>query len=346
MIALVHGLRAYGAVERYVAAVARALVARGDDVAIVLPDAPVLAPLEGLGARVERFDLESGALAPRLVATLRRLRPSVVHVTELFPQALAAARLARVPRLLLTHHTPALPRRDSAVGRLWTRVGWLARPEVIYTSETDRARDGRTGLRTHVVPLGIDVDRFAGGTPALDLDGRVIGNVARLAAQKGHRYLIDAAPAVAERHPDARFVIVGDGELRTELERHATDRGVADRVLFTGARDDVPDLLASFDLFAFPSLYEGLCLAVIEAQAAGVPVVATPVGGIVETVADGVTGFLCPPADAAALADRICFCLDHPEEARRVADEARLRAARYAEERTVAETLALYDAMR
>ena len=340
MIALLHGLRAFGAVERYVAALAGAL---GERAVLVHLDDPALAPFGEVGVRTIAIDpAPAPVLALRLARLLRRLRPSVVHVTEVWPPALLAARLARVRRLLVTHHTPELPRRDNLRGRLWWRAGWATRPAVIYTSEADRAADRRTP--SHVVPLGIDLDRFASGRPALR-DGRLIGNVARLAPQKGHRYLLEAAPAVLERHPDVRFVIVGDGELRAELERQAAPLG--DRVLFTGARGDVPDLLASFEVFAFPSLYEGLCLAVIEAQAAGVPVVATPVGGIRETVVDGETGFLCPPRDPGALAARIGFCLDHAEEARRVAASAREQVrARFSEERMLAETLRLYERMR
>jgi glycosyltransferase involved in cell wall biosynthesis len=113
-----------------------------------------------------------------------------------------------------------------------------------------------------------------------------------------------------------------------------------------GNRSDVPDLLASFDVFAFPSRFEGLCVAVIEAQAAGVPVVATAVGGIRETVVDGETGFLVPVGDAEALADRILRVLEHPDEARRLADEARRRVRAFSEERMVAETLALYERLQ
>jgi glycosyltransferase involved in cell wall biosynthesis len=144
---------------------------------------------------------------------------------------------------------------------------------------------------------------------------------------------------VIERHPDVRFVIVGDGELRAELEREAPPG----RFLFTGEREDVPELLASFDLFALPSLFEGLCYAVIEAQAAGVPVVATPVGGVRENVVDGETGLVVPPSDPRALADAINRLLDDPREARRLADEAQRRVLeRYSLTRMVEETLALY----
>jgi glycosyltransferase involved in cell wall biosynthesis len=310
----------------------------------------VLAPfgrLAGENIRVVPLpiELESGPayrLTAHLTRLLRELRPRLVHVMDVWPPALVAARLAGSRRLLLTHHTPELPRRDNLAGRLWWHLGWASRPSVVYTSETDRRTDSRR-LRSHVVYYGIDLERFSSGTAALQRNGRLVGNVARLAPQKGQRYLIDAAPVVLEEHPDVRFVIVGDGELREELEAHALRSGVADRFLFAGARDDVPDLLASFDVFAFPSLFEGLCLAVIEAQAAGVPVVATPVGGIRETVVQGETGVLCQPRDSSSLAAAINRVLDAPEEAASLAAEARKRVLeRFSEHRMVEETIALY----
>jgi glycosyltransferase involved in cell wall biosynthesis len=338
VIAFVHGLRNWGAVEEYVAAVVRGLRARGDEVALLYPDDPVLAPFAELDAHTETFDLDAPGLTGRLARRLRKVRPRIVHATEVFPQALLAARLAGARRLYVTHHTPELPRSDNLAGRAWQRLGWAMRPEVIYTSDTDRRNDRRM-LRAHVVPLGIDLTRFRNGRPALA--GRIVGNVARLAEQKGQRDLIAAAPHVLERHPDVRFVVAGDGELREELERLA--RPLGDRFTFLGPRDDVPDLLASFEVFAFPSRYEGLCLAVIEAQAAGVPVVATPVGGIRETVLDGETGWLVPARDVEALAERISWCLDNADEARSAAAEARRRVLeRFSVERMVAETLALY----
>jgi glycosyltransferase involved in cell wall biosynthesis len=336
VIVFVHGLRNWGAVEEYVAAVVRGLRDRGEDVALLYPDDPVLAPFDELGG--EPYDLDAPALTGRLTRRLRRLRPRIVHATDVFPQAQLAARLAGVRMLYVTHHTPELPRSDNVAGRVWQRIGWATRPEVIYTSETDRRADRRT-LRAHVVPLGIDLARFVNGRRVLE--GRIVGNVARLAEQKGQSDLVAAAPPVLERHPDVRFVVVGDGELRAQLEELA--RPLGGRFELLGERDDVPDLLASFDVFAFPSRFEGLCLAVIEAQAAGVPVVATPVGGIKETVVDGETGRLVPVGDVEALAAAILAVLDDPESARRMAETARARVLeRFAVERMVAETLALY----
>ena len=334
MIALLHGLRAYGAVERYVAAIARAL---GDRGVLVHLDDPALERFGELGVPTIRIRARSApATTLELTRVLRRLRPRLVHVMEVWPPALVAARLARAPRLLVTHHTPELPRRDNLAGRLWWRAGWATRPTVIYTTETDRGRDGRRP--SEVIPLGIDVHRFASGTPVLH--GTIVGNVARLADQKGHRTLLEAVPAILERHPEARVAIAGEGELRGELEELAEP--FRDHVVILGNRSDVPDLLASFDVFAYPSRFEGQCLAVVEAQAAGVPVVATPVGGIRETVIDGETGFLVPSGDPAGLADKVCHVLEHPDEAHCVAEAARRRVGRFSEQRMIAGTLALY----
>jgi glycosyltransferase involved in cell wall biosynthesis len=318
-----------------VAAIAHAL---GDRAVLVHADHPAVAPFADLPVARRTYPpdlLGSGiGLMRRLAGLVRGAR--IVHVTDVLPPAQVAGRLAR-RRVLVTHHTPELPRRDSFGGRLWWRLGWAMRPFVVYTSETDRHRDGRSPSR--VISLGIDVPRFASGTRVLE--GTIVGNVARLAEQKDHRTLLEAAALVRARRPAVRFAIAGDGELRGELEQQAKELG--DHVAMLGNRPDVPDLLASFAVFAHPSRYEGLCISVLEAQAAGVPVVATPVGGIRETVVDGETGYLVPVGDAEALAERIVHVLDHPEEARRVAEEARRRVQAHSEERMVAETLALYD---
>lgn len=347
MIVLLHGAPAFGAVEHYVSAIVTGLRERREDVVLLYPGVPATAPFAALGGgsvRTEPFPVDLLASSPRLLRFLRgrvrELDPDLVHVTDVWPVAQVASRLAGARRLIVTHHTPELPRADNLAGRIWWRLGWAARPEVVYTSERDRQADARR-LRTHVVYYGIDLDRFAGGP--LPHEGPVIGNVARLSEQKGQRHLVAAAPRVLERHPDARFVFVGDGELRGELEEEVRRRGLTGAFEFAGHVEDVPAELARMDVFALPSFFEGLCYAVIEAQAAGVPVVATPVGGIPENVVPGETGLLVPPGDPVALADALNSLLDDPDEARRLAVNARRRVReRYAVERMVEETLALY----
>lgn len=363
MILYLHGAPAFGAVERYVVQLVEGLDGR-EEAVLVFPDVPELAPFRELaGPAVRLLPLDPALVAgpaPALAAELRRIvrreRPRVVHVTDTWALAVVAARLAGAHRIVLTHHTPELPRQDSLAGRLWWALSWLARPEVVYTSETDRRGDGRRLLRTHVVELGIDLERFGGaaaatGAPASGATsgggappGPVIGTVARLARQKGLDVLVTAAPAVLARHPAARFVVAGDGEERAALEEQARASGVAGSIAFLGARDDVPELLAGFDVFALPTRFEGLCLAVVEAQAAGLPVVATPVGGIQETVLHEETGLLVPVDDPAALAEAIIRLLDDPALAVRLAAEGRRRAlARFGVERMVERTVALYS---
>jgi glycosyltransferase involved in cell wall biosynthesis len=145
----------------------------------------------------------------------------------------------------------------------------------------------------------------------------VVGTIGRLNAQKGHRFLLEAAALLLPRQPKARVLVAGDGDLMGELRGQATALGIADRVVFAGHRTDVPDLLGALDVFCISSLYEGTPLALFEAMAAGKPVVSTSVDGCREVLEDGVTGVLVPPADAAALADGL---------ERVLADEA-LRAA-------------------
>jgi glycosyltransferase involved in cell wall biosynthesis len=347
MIVLVHGSRSWGAVENYLAAVVRGLRDGGHEAVVLRADVPILDRLQndvGGAVRDEPFppwilDASAPRVLRELEQRIRAHRPDITHVIDAWPGAMITARLARTPRLLVTHHTPELSRDDSAIGRLLWELAWLTRPEVVYTSESDRVRDGRTRLRTNVINYGIDLERFTSGTPVFAKDGPVIGTVARLVPQKALHLLIEAAPSVLARHPGARFVIVGDGPSLGDLERLA--QGLPFE--FTGERDDVPDLLAAFDVFALPSDFEGLCYAVIEAQAAGVPVVATPVGGIPENVVPGETGVLVPTQDATALAAAINQLLDDPTEARRLATEARRRVLeRYPVSRMVERTLAWY----
>jgi glycosyltransferase involved in cell wall biosynthesis len=165
---------------------------------------------------------------------------------------------------------------------------------------------------------------------------------ARLHQQKGHAYLLTAAALV----PDATFVLAGDGPLRAELEQRARELGVAGRCLFLGERADVPDLLAAADLFLLPSLWEGLPLSVLEAMAAGRPVVATAIGGTDEAVTDGVTGLLVPPRDPAAIAAAIARLRDDPGLAERLAAAGRARVEREFSSRATAErVMRIYDAV-
>jgi glycosyltransferase involved in cell wall biosynthesis len=136
----------------------------------------------------------------------------------------------------------------------------------------------------------------------LPADAVVVGTVSRLAWTKGLTHLMDAAPSIIARAPDTYFLIVGDGPERADLEARVAHHGLIERFRFAGHRTDIPDLLDAIDIFASPSLNEGLPFGTLEAMAAGLPVVASRVGGLAEVVEDGVTGRLVPARDPVALA--------------------------------------------
>jgi len=175
--------------------------------------------------------------------------------------------------------------------------------------------------------------------------GPVIGVIARLAPQKGHRVLIDAIPAIAERFPDLRVRFVGHEALSTvdELRAYARDRGVADRILFEGFRA-AAEVLPDLDVFVLPSLWEGFGLVLVEAMAAGRPIVASSVGPIPEVVVDGVTGLLVPPGDPAALASTIVRLLEDPDLATALGRAGLARVeAEFRLDSMIARTQALYE---
>lgn len=163
--------------------------------------------------------------------------------------------------------------------------------------------------RIRRVPSGIDLAKFDTVGDGLGLreefgirDGEpVVGNIAALASHKAQDDLLRAAAIVLERRPETRFFIVGEGKLRGALEAQARDLTIDDRVTFTGFRDDALEFLRVFDCFVMSSRLEGLGTSIMDAQAAGVPVVATCTGGIPDIVDDGRTGLLVPPGDAQTL---------------------------------------------
>ena len=177
-----------------------------------------------------------------------------------------------------------------------------------------------------VIRNGITLPKAPGKEPGallrrelgIPLSARVVAVFSRLNRMKGVQYFLDAAMVLAAKFPDVHFLVVGDGESKTELEEHARRLGLGQRVVFTGFRGDVPDLLAEAAISVLPSLSEGTSNTLLESMAAGIPVVATRVGGNPEVVEDGVSGLLVPPRDSAALAAATARLLEDPDLASRL----------------------------
>lgn len=178
--------------------------------------------------------------------------------------------------------------------------------------------------RLSVIDNGVDFSRFenlpekgeAGRLLGVADDVYVIGTVGALTAEKGQRYLLQAVKAARQSIPNAVCVLVGDGPERIPLEQTAREQGISEAVVFAGKRDDVPSVLPRFDLFVLPSLSEGLPMALLEAQAAKVPAIATNAGAIATVIQDGVTGLVVPPGESAALAEAILCSHNEPDKTR------------------------------
>jgi glycosyltransferase involved in cell wall biosynthesis len=294
---------------------------------------PIAAEIEAAGVPVANLGIrrlrEPGALA-RVAEVIERTAPDLVHTQLEFSNilgTLAAHRLG-VPAVA-TIHTIDRPRgwsRDAARYRL---MAWILRSRgsrVISVSRS--ARDhfiGRSkARRDRVVTLhsGIELSRFSPGVATnrsaaraelgIAADASVAMTVAVLRPEKGIADMVDALPAVVPFHPSTHYVVVGNGSQRPNLERIVAGLGLEDRVLFTGARSDIPRLLAAADVFVLPSHTEALPTVLIEAMAAGLPVVATEVGGIPEMVDRGSSALLVPPHSPAMLADAVCRLFSSP----------------------------------
>jgi glycosyltransferase involved in cell wall biosynthesis len=210
--------------------------------------------------------------------------------------------------------------------------------------------DGVPPHRIVTVHEGVDVERVASTEPAalhkelwLPTQAPIVGNIAALVPHKGQRFLIDAVPIVLRDVPDARFVILGEGELRGALERQVSDARLVKHVFLPGFRADVLAALRAFDVFVMSSVTEGLGTSLLDAMAASRAIVATRAGGIPEVVADGETGFLVEPRDKAAMAAAIVrLLLDAPLRSRMgAAGLARVRE-RFSADRMVSATLEVY----
>ena len=360
--------RAWGGGCVVVLAITRALIARGDEVWVFSFDEETDRRFLEAGARLVRPPFWFRPINPTdlvLLAYFWRLCRKekfdlvATHTSKGGFLGRLAARMAGVPHIV--HHAhgfsfrrPLSPRAIRfyvALERFAAKAGDL----IIAVNEQQRRMAVDLGVevagKTCTVPNGIDLSPFdrldrdaARRRLGFDDSAILIGSVGRFEAPKGFFHLIRAIPHVLRSVPSARFVMVGEGELRDELEREARRLGVADHIRFAGFQKDVPGLLAGFDIFAQPSLWEGLPISLIEALAAGKPIVATDIEGNREIVDPGKTGLIVPPADENALAEALVALALNREFARQLGRNAQTAAReRFSETRMVRQTLAAYD---
>jgi glycosyltransferase involved in cell wall biosynthesis len=290
----------------------------------------------------------------RLSRVIKRLQPDIVHAHD--PHGIAMASLALslgaasgVAAVLVASRRVDFHLKGNSFSR------WKHRQVDCFIAASDAIRqmlisDGVAPERTTTVHEGIDL-RHVLAAPRVNVhevfwlphQAPVVGNVAALVPHKGQRHLIEAAHLVVRAIPDARFVVLGEGELREPLERQVRDHHLEKHVLLPGFRTDVLGCIKGFDLFAMSSVTEGLGTSLLDAMACSRAIVATRAGGIPEIVEDGATGSLVPPRDPAAMAHEIVRLLRDESLRRRMGEAGYARvSARFTVERMVEETAAVY----
>ena len=301
------------------------------------------------------IDLSAGW---RLARVIKRLQPDVIHAHD--PHGVAMASLALSIRNGATGGAPAprlvVSRRVDfrLKGNSFSRWKYRQADMFIAASEAIRTLlvgDGVPPDKTVTVHEGIDVEHVDAAPPVnlhevlfLPHGAPLVGNVGALVAHKGQRYFIEAAHRVIQQIPDARFVILGEGELRQHLVHLVHEQGLEKHVLLPGFRTDILGCIKAFDLFVMSSVTEGLGTSLLDAMACHKAIVATRTGGIPEVVVEGRNGLLVEPRDSRGLAAAIVRVLTDSTLRRQMADigNAMVRE-RFTVERMIVETARVYE---
>jgi glycosyltransferase involved in cell wall biosynthesis len=356
-----HGISEIGGAEKELLRLLERIDRSRFDPAVVCPsDGPLIGEVERLDVPVYPMRLPAWRKVrelpaiPRAVRALARLlkelHVDLVHVNDYWwgPIGDLASKASGIP--CVVHIRQEIePRR--------VKQYRLEKPrKLIAMSGSIRNVAVNAGVgpdRVEVLYSGIDPPRTAGEVDRRRIREKhrlsekqpVIGTVANLFPRKGYEYLIEATARIAGKIPDLHCLIVGEGDRRygEALMELTRERSLEERVTFAGFQEEVSAYLAAMDLFVLPSVMEGFGIVLLEAMAAGRAVVATAVGGIPEVIEDRVTGFLVPPRDPAALAEKILFLLDHPEVREEMGEAGRIRVAeRFSVDRMVDELERLY----
>ena len=326
------------------------LAVEGQDVTVVSLESQRTATarrLEERGIRVIYLDKKphfDSSVVGKLARVFRELRPDVVHahnIRKLY--VLGAAKKAGVRHVIYTVHNIAWKeqgRLGGAFSGLVFRAGLMV-PVGLSPLVTQSIEERYRLKNVPTIFNGTDLGRFHKKTDYRLHEPPVILNIARLDEQKNHARLIDAFELVLGSFPGAVLVIVGDGVLMEDLKSMTRERGLEQKVCFDGLRDDVAPYFDRADLFCLSSDYEGMPMTLIEAMAAGMPIVSTGVGGIPDMLRHGSSALLTPP-DAPALAEAMLRLLSDTELRRSLGRAAWEESRRFSHRATAENYLALY----
>lgn len=303
---------------------AREMKRRQMDIAVVCPDQSPLhsmCEMEGIPVFPVRYrgDLDL-SLIPRLIRMLSDYRPGIVHIhSRRGADTLGAfaARLAGEVKVVVSRRVDN-PVKPGIFTRI--RYGWLCDRIVAVSGGIvkELVRGGIPEEKISLVYSAVEASDFQVRTDAakvradlgLDLQDSVVAVIAQLIDRKGHRFLLRGAPAILARHNKVKFLLLGEGETESKLRNLSRELDIEEHVIFAGYRDNIGEILSIVDVLVHPATMEGFANCVLQAMAAQVPVVATSVGGMPESVLHGINGILVPPRDSKAIADAVIELLN------------------------------------
>ena len=298
------------------------------------------------GFAVEEIKMRGGfdLLAIRRIARIMRKDYDIVHL-----HTANAHTLGVLASLLSGRRTKIVASRRVSfpIKNLFRRLKYNATDMVIAVSESVRQGLIDNGIppeKVVSIHSSVDPGRFSGRkATSSDL---IVGTIAHLAEHKGHKYLIEAAKVVLSAKPDVKFILAGNGEIRTELENQVTALGISENVIFLGFQSDVGKIINSCTITVLPSISgEGSPGVLKESMAAGIPVITTDIGGSTEIVDDGITGLVVPPMDSRALAFAITRLLTDEGLRKRIAEEGFRRVGEFTVDRMVERTELVYESL-
>ncbi len=261
---------------------------------------PISRRMERAGVRIVYLDKKLGldvSMVSKLAKIMKAETPDVVHThLDVIKYAVAAAKLAGIRRCVHTVHNVADKEAEGRIQKIinntYFHLGWSV--PVALSPEVQRTIGAFYGLKTEAVPViynGVDLSRCMPKTDYRTEEVTLV-HVGRFNAQKNHRGLLQAFRKVLEKAPNCRLNLVGDGELRQELEDYARELGISEKTCFLGSQSNVYPFLNDADIFLLPSNYEGMPMTIIEAMGTGLPIVASKVGGVPDMITDRESGLL------------------------------------------------------
>ena len=314
---------------------------------------PISQRMEQAGVAIHYLDKKPGldlSMIPKLTRLIRQLRPDVVHShLNVIKYTAPAVKLAGVAHYVHTVHNVAWEEAENVVERITSRFffrrGWAV--PVALSPEVQTSITSFYGLSREQVPVifnGIDLSRCL---PKEDYETQnlTLIHIGRFNEQKNHKGLLEAFQLVLQTFPECRLKLLGDGELRTEMEERAARLGIAEKVDFLGSQPYVYPYLRDADVFLLPSLFEGMPMTIIEAMGTGLPVVASGVGGVPDMLTPGKSGILTG-AQPEEVAQAVLTLAKDPALRRTMGQSARKESRRFSAQEMARQYCAIYEGRR